>query len=170
MISYVIRPAGIHDQTLLWCWRNDPLTLEMERIPGLISPEVYASQLRLMLANENYRVLMAETSVNAIAVSYVYADAKGVAQIGICVNPAFRGQKLSCGLVQAFAARAQSDLHFRRITAAVKMINIPSRRLFASAGYRVDAIAHDIVHFSLDMTAGETDKILARDTGRDISK
>lgn len=157
MISYVIRPAGLHDQTLLWCWRNDPVTREMERLPGIISPEVYAAQLRRMLSNDSFRVLIAQTDVNAIAVSAIYANAGGTAEIGICLNPDFRGRKLSCGLLEAFAARARSELNFSRLTAAVKMINIPSRRLFAGAGYRVDATAHDIVYFSRDMTGPQAE-------------
>jgi RimJ/RimL family protein N-acetyltransferase len=152
VISYIIRPAGLHDQTLLWCWRNDPVTREMERMPGLVSPEVYAALLRQMLSNDRYRVLIAQTDVNAIAVAVVYANTEGRAEIGICLNPDFRGLKLSCGLLEAFAARAQAELGFSRITATVKMINIPSRRLFASAGYRVDAKTPDIVYFSSDLT------------------
>jgi RimJ/RimL family protein N-acetyltransferase len=166
MISYIIRPVGIHDQSLLWCWRNDPVTREMERIPGIIPPDVYAAWIARMLENNSYRVLMAESDVAAIGVAFIYAPPEGSAEIGICLNPAFRGLGLSQGLLEAFVESARAELGFKRIFAAVRAKNIPSRRLFSSAGYKMDAITHDIVYFSRDMSAENTGVPTAKSSNR----
>jgi RimJ/RimL family protein N-acetyltransferase len=108
-----------------------------------------------MLIDKNYSVMIAETDDNALAVCYVYCREKTSAEIGICLNPVFRGQRLSLQLLEAFTAQAQTVMGFRKMRAEVKLINLPSRRLFARAGYQIDATTKDVIHFSLNLCGQE---------------
>lgn len=152
MLSYVIRPAGLCDETLLWCWRNDPVTCEMARIPGIMPRHVHAAQLADLLSDPNYRVMLAETDMNALAVGYMNLQHNGRAEIGININPAFRGRNLAAGLIMAFAETSRHDLGYDTVLAEVKQINLPSRRAFARAGFREEAISNGIVRFSRKMS------------------
>lgn len=154
MVSYVIRPVGLCDQTLLWCWRNDPVTREMARIPDIITQNIHAAQLTSLLSAPDCRLMLAETDANAVAVGYLCMRGHDRAEIGININPAFRGLKLAAGLITAFTETPRPDLGYRTVLAEVKQINLPSRRAFIRAGYHEDAIANGIVYFSRDMTGG----------------
>lgn len=156
MVQYVIRPVEIQDMTLLWCWRNDPVVVSVERTPCTIRKDEYFRRLRRKLSNEYYCVMLAETEANALATSYVYSWKGETAEIGICMNPAFRGHGLSCRLLESFISHAQGELGFNRVSAEVRTVNTPSIRLFRKMGYSVDKTSNGIVYFSKDMKEPKT--------------
>lgn len=154
MSNCKIRPVRPADCSRVWRWRNDPVTCRMERSQDPVPWPVFDDWLCQMMADPWRCLLIAEREERPIAFSHIRMDRlNGTAEIGINIDPDFRGRRLATPLIMAFSRFAWARLAFRLIEARVKSINIPSRRAFDRAGFAQDGEAGGIIALSLD-TAG----------------
>lgn len=151
MFNCTIRPVEPADCSRIWHWRNDPVTRRMERSPDPVPWPAFDDWLRQMLADPWRCLLIAEREDRPVAFSHIRMDRLSrTAEIGINIDPEFRGQRLATPLIMAFSRYAWARLGFRLIEARVKSINMPSRRAFDRAGFVQDGEAEGIIALSLD--------------------
>lgn len=147
-----IRAAVSGDCAMLWRWRNDPLTRRMQRASDAVPWRQFESWYARALANPERAILIASPCRGGDAddlgvAQFLLHGPAGVAEIGLNLNPCYRGRGLATPLIQRFCAEAQRALPFKAIVAHVKAENIPSRRAFARAGFTLDNGCGDILRF-----------------------
>lgn len=135
MDSLHLRPARPGDCDMLWEWRNDPQTRRMERQQGFIPRAPYVDWLHAIMASARRRLYVAELAGAGAGLCELALRPDGAADIGINLNPAFRGRRLATPLIRAAIAAAWPDLRFPRVMADIRAENTPSRRAFARAGF-----------------------------------
>ncbi|UVS76489.1 bifunctional UDP-2,4-diacetamido-2,4,6-trideoxy-beta-L-altropyranose hydrolase/GNAT family N-acetyltransferase [Actinokineospora sp. UTMC 2448] len=122
-----VRRATPADADRLLAWRNDPGTRRWSVNPDPVSPETH----RRWLAQDR-RLLIAEEA--GVPVGVVRFDpVPGGVEVSITIAPEARGRGLARPILQA----AQDTVPGTRLLARVHADNTASRRLFASAGYRL---------------------------------
>ena len=134
----IIRPTTLADLTLLWVWRNDAETRRMERDPAILPRAGYCRELKRQLADPAYCLLIAETQTSAVAGATLRRNGAGAArgaEIGIIVDPAWRGRGLASRLIRAFIGHARPALGFVTVFAQIRAENMASYLAFASAGF-----------------------------------
>lgn len=148
-----VRPVRPADYSLIWRWRNDAVTRRMERSSDPVPWPAFDVWLRQMVADPYRCLLIAERQDCPVAFSHVRMERLSrTAEIGININPDFRGQRLATPLIKAFSRYAWARLGFRRIEARIRSVNIPSRRAFAAAGFVHDGEeASGIITMSLSL-------------------
>ncbi|GGS17766.1 GNAT family N-acetyltransferase [Actinokineospora fastidiosa] len=122
-----VRRATPADADRLLAWRNDPGTRRWSVNPDPVSPETH----RRWLAQDR-RLLIAEEAGVPVGVVRFDPVPDGV-EVSITIAPEARGRGLARPILQA----AQDTIPGTRLLARVHADNTASRRLFASAGYRL---------------------------------
>jgi UDP-2,4-diacetamido-2,4,6-trideoxy-beta-L-altropyranose hydrolase len=114
-------------------WRNDPLSRAMSLDRGAVSFDDHRTWFERSLRDPARVILIGERDGAKIGMVRYDPDGAGDAAVSVNLNPAWRGR----GLAAALLAQSEQELPggVKRLTALVRRENIPSLRLFESAGY-----------------------------------
>lgn len=132
-----LRSATPGDADLLLAWRNDPLTRQWSRNPGLVAQADHRNWLRNALASPD-RILLIAQDAEQMPVGTIRFDrvSGGSWEVSITVAPECRGR----GLARRVLAAGERELGNRQpadtVLASVHEDNTVSIRLFCTAGYR----------------------------------
>ena len=134
------RPATVADAELLLAWRNDPGTRAASRSTESIALEAHQRWLQGSLDRQDRLLLVGLDEKGAVGT--VRWDRQGERgwEVSITVAPERRGTSLARPLLAAGerALQAVAGLPVRCL-AAVRAGNAPSRRVFMSSGYLLEA-------------------------------
>ncbi len=138
MLHFTIRPVTETDIEELWVWRNDALTRRMERHDQPVPFNTYHAWMMTLLSDPGRRVLLAENSLNGdpVAVGIFSRRTFAQAEIGLTLNPRYRGLRQSTHLINSFTKLARETLPFDVLSASIRSENIRSRRAFSRAGFK----------------------------------
>lgn len=147
-----IRAAVSEDCAMLWQWRNDPLTRRMQRASDAVPWRQFERWYARALVDPERAILIASPCGGGDAddlgvAQFLLHLPAGVAEIGLNLNPRYRGRGLATPLILRFCAEAQRALSCKVIVAHVKAENIPSKRAFTRAGFAPDGGCGHILRF-----------------------
>lgn len=128
------RAVVMDDAATLFRWRNDPSTRSTSRHPEPVLWEDHLSWLESTLQNPNRRLLIAEYRNQSIGTARWDRKGEYGWEASITVAPEVRGK----GLASSILAAAEQELPFDspvQLIAVIHTANLPSRKLFAGAGY-----------------------------------
>lgn len=125
------RNPASRDSTLIWEWRNDPVTRGMSRTTDAIPWEHHQA----WYAATDARIVMVSVDGNPAAMIRFDALECGAAEININLNPAARGKGLGVAILAAGCAYGFEELALERIRAEVKPENLPSITIFERVGF-----------------------------------
>jgi UDP-2,4-diacetamido-2,4,6-trideoxy-beta-L-altropyranose hydrolase len=135
MTPGTLRPATEADGRLLWEWANDAAVRANAFHSDPIPWETHQAWLAARLASVHSRIWIMER--DGEPVGQIRYDRQGdVAEIGISVAAAYRGQGIGQALLGASCPRACAELQVRRLVALVKPHNRASAHAFEHAGFR----------------------------------
>lgn len=162
MAGVFLRRLGPDDLEMLWRWRNDPHTRRMEREPDYIPRETYFTWLRIVDSSAARRIYVAAVADGAIGHCELAMRPNGAADIGINLNPDYRGRGLAAAVIDAGIAAARADLGFHTVWAEIRMENLPSQRAFARAGFTIRQVGAETMMMcrsEVDADAGKAQDI-----------
>jgi RimJ/RimL family protein N-acetyltransferase len=130
-----LRPATDSDAFQALAWRNHPEIRRLSRRPGVLDPEAHLDWWRRALAAGNRRLWIAHVQGDAVGV--LRLDLEGAeAEVSLYTDPELTGIGLGRAMLSACQRRiASGEVPARRIVAEVLPKNLPSRRVFAAAGF-----------------------------------
>lgn len=134
-----LRPAQAADADLLLAWANDPATRAASFDRDLIARPDHLRWLAAVLGDATRRLWIAEEVGAPIGQLRVDRLPDGCGVISIGLAPDARGRGLGGTVLGMGVAAATRELGIRRARAVVMAANLPSRRLFEGAGFRVVA-------------------------------
>jgi RimJ/RimL family protein N-acetyltransferase len=146
------RPATAADSRRLFDWRNDPLTRAMSRGPDPVAWEVHEIWFAEALADPDRDILIglaegAEIGMVRFDLDAEWSDETGrEAEISINLAPSARGRGLAAPLLAA-AIRAFNHNRRCEIRAEIRADNLPSRRAFEAAGFRLAGEADGLCRY-----------------------
>lgn len=151
-LSY--RKADVSDSRDLFEWRNDQQSREAsinsERVPW----EDHENWLTAKLdSDETYLLICELGSVESSKVGMTRFDLdrhKGIAEISINLNPAFRGRGLAEKLLSesiGYFASTGTGIHL--INATIRESNVASTKIFMRSGFSEVSRSGGFVHYSL---------------------
>ena len=141
---FVARPATVDDSLHLLSWRNDPLTREQSRDTTPIAVDTHHEWLSQILSDSDRYLYVVETDggspVGTVRFDY---QPDHNCEVSLTVNPEYRGKKYATPMLLAAedqwweSVRESLDEILGSVTfrAFIKEGNLPSIRLFESAGY-----------------------------------
>ncbi|WP_292794846.1 GNAT family N-acetyltransferase [Microbacterium sp. UBA6633] len=140
-----VRDVTPGDSPILLEWRNDPVTRASSLSTAPVDEESHRRWLDRAITDPDRCLYIGEQDGEPIGT--VRLDGQGgVAEISITVAPAHRGRGLSLPLllsgIEEYRRMAGSGV---RIIARIRAENAISRALFASAGFREESIADDVL-------------------------
>lgn len=128
------RPVALDDAQTLYAWRNDPRTRAFSRSGEEIEWEAHLAWLARSLQSADRQLLVVEREGEAIGT--VRWDRLGGAswEVSITASPDVRGLGYAAAILRAAEEALVVDGAVQ-LVAVVNDDNLPSRRLFARAGY-----------------------------------
>jgi len=139
----ILRPAQSRDAADLLAWRNDPLTREMSRSAGAVTPEQHQAWFAAVLEGAEVTLLIGESE--GVKVGMVRLDHGPETEVSINVNPACRGRGYGEALLTLALARVE-----RPVFAEIKPENLASQRLFERVGFRFLEMRDGLRRYRLD--------------------
>jgi RimJ/RimL family protein N-acetyltransferase len=134
----VIRPALPEDARSVWTWRNDPAARAMSADDRSIPWETHRAWFEDRLASPDTIMLIGSLGEEAIGV--LRFDRRGEsAEVSIAIAPERRGQGWGGRLLRQGCTIIEQGGFARFLEARIKPENRASQRIFASAGFRLDA-------------------------------
>lgn len=121
----------MQESTLLWQWRNDPVTRAMSKKDHVISLEEHQKWLG-NLKDSHFLFGF----VNLVPIGVVRLDDS---LVSINVNPQFRGKKLGEGLLKKACEYATHTLQLKKLHAEIKKENVASIKIFEKVGFRLQS-------------------------------
>ena len=154
-MEFEIRRAEPKDCAMLWRWRNDPVTRRAQRLEDPIPWDAYESWYARALASPGRVILIASPADPSAGedlgvAQFTLGRVPEMAEIGLNLNPAWRGRGLAAPLIERFCAEGRRHLGFGAVIAHVKAENLPSRRAFIRAGFALDDAEGGILRFRRD--------------------
>ncbi len=133
----VFKEANKEDSQDLFNWRNDEITRKMSRNTDSVSLENHNEWYQKALKDPKRKLLIAEDQDKKIGmVRFDYQEQPASAEININLNPDFRGQGYGQLVLDQACKYAFKNLKLKRIYAEIKIINIPSIKIFEKAGFQ----------------------------------
>ncbi len=128
------RRAGPGDATVLFEWRNDPVTRASSRTTGVLNWTDHVLWFSNAMAAEDVQLYVVEVGDEKIGT--VRWDHRGGTdwEISMTIAPAARGKGWGRAVLAA-GERAFAATRPARLTAAINASNVASLRLFSRAGY-----------------------------------
>ena len=123
------------DALLIFGWRNDPITCQNSINPN---PKIWDQFYKEFYCTYFKNVsLFAELNGRRVGLIYfTNLENVSVSEVGINLDPVFRGQGISRPILQKAIAYFQvREPHVRILQAKIKTLNLPSIRLFKSLGF-----------------------------------
>lgn len=141
-VNIVLRAANENDSEQLLRWRNDPLTRANSVSTHEITAEEHERWLREVLLHKGLSIAY----VNDEPVGTVRFDARADGyDISFAVAPEHRGH----GYGSAILEQALLGIH-GRVTARVKLSNLPSQHIFRKLGFRQVGEKDELLMFAKD--------------------
>jgi RimJ/RimL family protein N-acetyltransferase len=138
-VNLVARSATLADSKLLLAWRNDPLTREHSRVPGMVTPDEHDQWLTQVLHDQSRRLFIVELDEsNPVGTVRFDSEFRGTFEVSLTVNPELRGQKYGTSMLLCAEQELQSQTSVAALRAFIKDDNVASIRLFESAGFLRD--------------------------------
>ncbi|MBN1586750.1 MAG: GNAT family N-acetyltransferase [Candidatus Omnitrophica bacterium] len=130
------RSAGPGDSARILRWSNEPSTRRASFSSHQITEEEHAQWFKKRLADEDSRLYVAESAQGQhVGLVRFVRSAPEHAEVGIVLDPAFRGKGLGGPLLQGGIERMRADWGPLEILADIKPENAGSLRLFEKAGF-----------------------------------
>lgn len=126
------------DFGLILEWRSDSVTREMSKYTGSVTAEGFKPVFNQYLTEPNRSYLVLHDS-NPVGIVTAFQTEPGKYEIGINLNPEYRGQGLSRSVLKLVI-----DDYFRgrdlvkELTAMVKLQNLGSVKLFERVGFQLE--------------------------------
>ena len=158
----LIERASLHHSRNIWEWRNDEVTRSVSRNSEVVTWDEHDALFRRSIVNPDRFFYVGipirdpQQSPIGVVRFYLLDSKKGYWEISINMSPGVRGKGfgrllLECG-TRAFVADTCDTCQCRRIYAEVKIGNIASSRLFASAGFSLCDSSHEgFLLYSFDL-------------------
>jgi len=141
-MSFKIESANLSHSENIWKWRNDPITLSVCRNANEVSWEDHDSWFNRSLENPDryFYIGVSVTPDDETPIGVIRFDVSSSfpeqCEVSINIAPSARGKRFGCLLLNDGTQRFVGEIcRPIRIFAEVKMDNLVSMRLFASAGY-----------------------------------
>ncbi|MFE6734214.1 GNAT family N-acetyltransferase [Microbacterium sp. NPDC057741] len=129
-----VRRATMADATLLFEWRNDPDTRRMSRSTGIVAWEDHLVWFSSVLSDPTRELFVVESEGQPVG-TVRWDRRSGIDwEASISLAPSSRGKGMSHRVLAA-GERGIRSAEARRLIAGINQENLPSRRLFARAGY-----------------------------------
>lgn len=128
-----LRPVTPADSADLLAWRNDPVTRVNSRNTSAVDPAGHEAWLARALADPDRRLWIAEGAGGKLGT--VSANRDGDVELSITVAPGMRGRGAGTAMIRAALAEVRALWPQAAIRAAVRLDNLPSRRLFEHCGF-----------------------------------
>lgn len=146
-----VRRAHAGDERQLLVWANDPVTRRNAFSTAPISAETHHRWFHGRLANPASRLFIVESG-NGVALGQVRFDLdEGNWRIDYSLAPMLRGRGLGRPLLEAALTMLASERAGDAVIGEVKMINVPSRRVFESLGFRTHSQNSDVVEYRREL-------------------
>lgn len=137
----ILRPATMHDEKLLFDWRNDPSVLMMLHDPTPVTPDGHHRWLNRILFNETSetRLFIAEHEGVSIGQGRIERSWKTLSQrmdtcyLGYSLGKEWRGKGLGLELVSALVALAKG-IGYATVACRIKRTNMCSVAVAIKAG------------------------------------
>lgn len=137
-----IRAADMTDAPLLLLWRNDPQTRANSHTTGEIALADHMRWLQATLADPNRALRIAQIDGEPVGMVRADRDADG-AELSWAIAPSARGRGVGSLVVRAFVRMLSGPLR-----AEVKAGNVPSIRIAAAAGMRMEREHDGVLYFT----------------------
>ncbi len=128
------RPARSEDADTLFRWRNDPTTRSASRNGGEIDWSSHVAWLERVIASPDRQLLIAERDGRAVGTARWDRLDASAWEVSITVAPELRGQGLAGSVLRTAETRLDAP-DPALLVATIHDDNLPSRSLFARAGY-----------------------------------
>jgi UDP-2,4-diacetamido-2,4,6-trideoxy-beta-L-altropyranose hydrolase len=146
-----VRPAGAADERQLLVWANDPVVRRNAFSTDPISAETHHRWFHGRLANSSSRLFIVESS-DGVALGQVRFDLdEGNWRIDYSLAPMLRGRGLGRRLLEAALSTLASECAGHTVVGEVKMVNLPSRRVFESLGFRIHSHDNNVVEYRREL-------------------
>jgi RimJ/RimL family protein N-acetyltransferase len=143
-----LRPADLADASILWRWRNDPVTRGASFDDREISLEEHTRWMEATVRGHDRVVYVAE--VHRAPVGTVRLDVTGTeAAVSVTVAPEWRGRGIGAACLAALCGDAFARRGLTRLTARIKADNRASRSVFERAGFARYGPDGDVLEFEL---------------------
>ena len=147
----LLRPALKSDSSVIWRWRNDPITLKMSIQESPINWRTHSTWFDSALNNSNWSIYVGYFEELRQSVGVVRFDGlptKKKATVSINLNPSFRNKKLSYVLLEkSIANYLEHNKH--SLIALIKSENTASAACFTRCGFyfshKIDGIDHYVL-------------------------
>jgi RimJ/RimL family protein N-acetyltransferase len=139
-----LRNATIADASLLFAWRNDPITRLNSHNPAALVFESHVAWLRAILADPARQVFIAEEGGRPVGTVRVDREADDSAELSWTVAPEARGRGIAKYMVRLVADRVSQTCSLR---AEVKAGNAASIKVAEAAGMRMSRREGEVMHF-----------------------
>ena len=155
MNEFVLRKATQEDSSLLFEWRNDPVTREMFKNTQAITWAEHETWFNNIVDDPHFLLLMVKYQQQQIGVVRfdIHDD---MAEISINIAPTFRGQKLSAGILMCACQMAFAGKNLTTLKADVKQTNSASLKAFMQAGFTIDTQDDEYYYLSLKIKSGNS--------------
>ena len=150
-MSVKVRDTVLDDIEDLNIWRNHETTRPMLHNTETIEWEEHSKWYSESLQNPDRCFLICYLEESGIKIGSVTFDIQAeTALISIIINPKMRGKKLSTTcLVEAIRIFRSRYSMIKVLNAEIKCFNDISKKIFPSAGFRLERIEDDICFFLL---------------------
>lgn len=128
--------AALGDSTDVFTWRNDPATRAASVTQDEVSRADHDRWYAAMLTNDARIVYIAHLAGSAIGLCRFDVDGDS-AEVGINLNPEFRGRGLARPILAGSIARFRQTHPQVRLTATIRPENVASARTFLAEGFQL---------------------------------
>lgn len=148
--GFVFREATLEDRAILLAWRNDELTRRASFSTEPVAPEEHAEWLRRTVTDRDRHLYLALERGKEVGTVRLDVDGS-LRELSWTVAPCARGHGVGTRMVQA-AVR----LFGPPLSARVKAVNEPSRRICQRAGFALDYVTDDTECWRLQPAAARS--------------